>query len=53
MGDTTGGDAGLDVGAVARRLGSRVLRQATLPPPIGFAVDVWGQSRAEWRSRKR
>ncbi len=36
--------------AVARKLGSRVLRQATLPEPISIAVDVWGQSREEWRA---
>lgn len=39
--------------AVARRLGSRILRPAVLPPPVGLTVDVWGQSRAEWRSRRR
>jgi RimJ/RimL family protein N-acetyltransferase len=38
--------------AVARRLGSRVLRQARLPAPFEhIAIDVWGQSRDEWRSR--
>ena len=37
--------------AVARRLGSRVLRQATLPV-VGFEVDCWGQSAAEWRARR-
>lgn len=37
--------------AVARRLGSQVLRQATLPPPISEQVDVWGQSRQTWRAR--
>ncbi|WP_337187446.1 GNAT family N-acetyltransferase [Phenylobacterium sp.] len=39
--------------AVATRLGSRILRQATLPPPLGLTVDCWGQSRVEWRARRR
>ena len=35
---------------VAKRLGARILRQATLPAPFGDEhVDVWGQSRDEWR----
>lgn len=38
--------------AVARRLGSRVLRQARMPDPINSEVDVWGQSRAEWVRRR-
>ena len=38
--------------AVARRLGSRILRQTSLPPPISAAVDVWGQTRAEWLARR-
>jgi RimJ/RimL family protein N-acetyltransferase len=39
--------------AVARRLGSRILRQAHLPPPFeGAPVDVWGQTREEWRARR-
>jgi RimJ/RimL family protein N-acetyltransferase len=38
---------------VAERLGSRILRQATLPSPFDVAVDVWGQSRAEWLARSR
>ena len=37
---------------VARRLGSRVLREAMLPPPIDQPCVVWGQSAAEWRARK-
>ena len=39
--------------AVARRLGSTVLRQANLPAPFEhIAVDVWGQTREQWqRSR--
>ncbi len=35
--------------AVARRLGSRVLRNAMLPPPIDHECVVWGQSAEEWR----
>ena len=38
--------------AVARRLGSRVLRSAVLPPPLDAPVEVWGQSRDEWRARQ-
>lgn len=38
---------------VAKRLGSRVLRQAYLPPPFSEKIhDIWGQSREEWFSRK-
>ena len=39
--------------AVARRLGSRLLRQAVLPAPLNTPLDVWGQSRAEWEARER
>jgi len=39
--------------AVARRLGSSILRQAQLPPPYeDIEVDVWGQSASAWRSRR-
>lgn len=38
---------------VAKRLGSRILRQAVLPPPLNVAVDCWGQSRAEWLARRK
>jgi RimJ/RimL family protein N-acetyltransferase len=39
--------------AVATRLGSRILRQASMPPPYeGIVVDIWGQSRDEWRARR-
>ena len=37
---------------VAERLGSRILRQAVLPPPMNVPVDVWGQTRAEWLGRR-
>ena len=34
---------------VTKRLGSRLLRQASMPPPYeNTQVDIWGQSRAEW-----
>lgn len=38
--------------AVARRLGSTILRQAQMPPPFAdLTVDVWGQSRGQWAAR--
>jgi RimJ/RimL family protein N-acetyltransferase len=38
--------------AVARRLGSTVLRQARMPPPFqDRVVDVWGQTREQWLAR--
>jgi RimJ/RimL family protein N-acetyltransferase len=38
--------------AVAERLGSRNRGPGRLPPPFShLPVDVWGQTRAEWRSR--
>ena len=40
--------------AVARKLGSRNLGPGTLPPPLQDArIDIWGQSRDEWRTRAR
>jgi RimJ/RimL family protein N-acetyltransferase len=39
--------------AVAQRLGSRILRRTNLPAPFdAIVVDVWGQSRDEWRARR-
>jgi RimJ/RimL family protein N-acetyltransferase len=39
--------------AVARKLGSRNLGSGSLPPPFqGSPVDIWGQSREEWRQRR-
>ena len=38
--------------AVARRLGSRVLREAMLPEPISHGCVVWGQSADAWRARR-
>lgn len=40
--------------ALAKRLGSRILRQATLPPPYEtVTLDIWGQSREEWFARRK
>ena len=39
--------------AVARRLGSTLLRRDRLPPPFSEEIDVWGQSREAWRARRR
>ena len=36
---------------VAERLGSTILGQATMPPPSLSEVDVWGQTREQWRAR--
>ncbi|MCY1043543.1 GNAT family N-acetyltransferase [Corallococcus sp. bb12-1] len=39
---------------VAQRLGSRFLRMSPLPPPYdGEPAEIWGQSREEWRTRKK
>ena len=38
--------------AVARKLGSSLLRQARLPAPADIEVDVWGQSRQQWMSQR-
>ena len=37
---------------VARKFGSSILRHALLPPPISESVDVWGQTREQWRARR-
>ncbi len=37
---------------VAQRLGARILRRGTLPPPFSIELDLWGQSRDEWRARR-
>jgi RimJ/RimL family protein N-acetyltransferase len=39
--------------ALAARLGSRYLRMGRLPPPLDLDLEVWGQSREEWRARSR
>jgi len=39
---------------VARRLGSRNLGLTQLPPPLDkWPVEAWGQTREEWRARRR
>ena len=39
---------------VARKLGSRNLGPGKLPPPFHEAsIDIWGQSREEWRARRK
>ena len=39
--------------AVARRLGSQNLGPGTLPAPYEHStVDIWGQSRDQWRARR-
>lgn len=38
---------------VARKLGSRNRGPGKLPPPFEDApIDIWGQSRSEWRTRR-
>ncbi len=40
--------------AVARKLGSTLLRMGELPPPhAGVPMEIWGQSRAQWRQRRQ
>ena len=40
--------------AVARRLGSRNRGPGKLPPPLDvYAIDLWGQSRAEWMDHRK
>ena len=39
--------------AVARKLGSRNLGPGKLPPPLQDSrIDIWGQSRDDWRARR-
>jgi RimJ/RimL family protein N-acetyltransferase len=39
--------------ALARRLGSAIQRQAKMPPPLDQeTIDVWGQTRDEWRRNR-
>jgi RimJ/RimL family protein N-acetyltransferase len=38
---------------LAERLGSTILRRATMPPPVTSGeLDIWGQSREQWRGRR-
>lgn len=39
--------------AVARRLGATHLRDAHLPPPLNSRVQIWGQTKEQWRARQR
>jgi RimJ/RimL family protein N-acetyltransferase len=39
--------------AVARRLGSTVLRDDRLPAPFNSPTVVWGQTREQWQARRR
>ena len=39
--------------AVAKRLGSTLLRSTSLPAPYAdMVVDVWGQSRSQWQAQR-
>ena len=37
---------------VAQRLGAHVLREDMLPDPLNMAVEIWGQTRADWLARR-
>jgi RimJ/RimL family protein N-acetyltransferase len=37
---------------VAERLGSRRRGSGRLPEPFDAPVEIWGQTRDEWRSRR-
>ncbi|HET6546570.1 MAG TPA: GNAT family N-acetyltransferase [Rhodanobacteraceae bacterium] len=40
--------------AVARKLGSRLRGPGRMPPPFqDVAVEIWGQTRAEWFARQQ
>lgn len=48
------GPENVDSQRVAQRLGSRNRGPGRLPPPFDtLPVDVWGQTRDEWRARRR
>lgn len=39
--------------ALAKRLGSKMIRYSPLPPPYqDLTVEIWGQTRQQWLSRK-
>ncbi len=39
---------------VAQRLGSTLLRPGRMPPPFdGMTIDLWGQTREQWKARRR
>ncbi len=37
--------------ALAARLGSRYLRRGRLPAPWDLELEIWGQTKDEWRAR--
>jgi RimJ/RimL family protein N-acetyltransferase len=39
--------------AVAERLGSRHSGSGLLPPPFALPVEIWSQTRDEWRARAK
>lgn len=38
--------------AVAKRLGSTILRDGWLPAPLNIATVVWGQTKEQWMARR-
>jgi hypothetical protein len=47
------GPANVNSQNVAKRLGSAWLREGRLPPPYEEVdIDIWGQSRAQWKARR-
>lgn len=38
---------------VAERLGARLLREGVLPDPINESVEIWGQTRDDWLTRRK
>lgn len=38
---------------VAKRLGSTILRNVKLPAPFNFDIVAWGQTKEQWKARKR
>jgi RimJ/RimL family protein N-acetyltransferase len=39
--------------AVALRLGSQRVGEGRLPPPMNVDVDLYGQTRQQWRARRK
>ena len=44
--------ANLGSKGVARAVGSRYLREGRLPAPADVTLEIWGQSRGDWRARR-